>query len=101
MPNLSAVASNIHPLVRILPDPQPLDASDPVPAMRRELTLLRIEVEQLRARETEAREAKEFLLAHIDRIVESRDHWRREAEDLSALIAKAPWMAREETPKKT
>jgi hypothetical protein len=68
--------------------------------MRREITLLRIELEQLRAREIEARKAKEFLLAHIDRIAESRDHWRREAEDLSALIAKAPWMTREKTPNK-
>jgi hypothetical protein len=51
--------------------------------MRRELALLRVE---LRAREDEARRREELLFAHIDRIMESRDQWQREAERLSALV---------------
>jgi hypothetical protein len=47
------------------PDP---DASDPVPIMRREITLLRIEMEHLRGKEDEARKMKEFLLAYVERV---------------------------------
>jgi FtsZ-binding cell division protein ZapB len=90
MPNQSA-AANVHPFMRIFPAPQPPDASDPVPAMRREITLLRIELEQLRAMEDEARKTMEFLFAHVDRIMESRDQWQREAEHLRALMAQAPY----------
>jgi hypothetical protein len=96
MPNQSA-AVNVHPLVRIFPAPQPPDAFDPVPAMRREITLLRIELEQLRAMESEARNTKEFLCAHIERIMDSRDQWRREAERLRALTAQLPYPAHDET----
>jgi hypothetical protein len=99
MPNQSAAAS-IHPLVRIFPSPQPRDSSDPVPAMRREIMLLRIELEQLRAKEDETRKTKEFLFAHIDRVVASRDRWRRQAERLSALTADAPCSAHAETLEK-
>jgi hypothetical protein len=59
------------------------DASDPIPAMRRELALLRVE---LRAKEDEARRREALLFAHIDRVMESRDQWQREAERLSALV---------------
>jgi hypothetical protein len=86
MPNQSA-AADIHPIVRILPATQPSDPSDPVPAMRREMALLRIELEQARAREEEARITVEFLFAHVDRIIDSRDHWKREAERLAAAMA--------------
>jgi hypothetical protein len=65
--------------------------------MRRELKLLliemnvlRVEVEQLRAIEREARSTEEFLSASVNRIMESRDSWRREAERLHALIAQVP-----------
>ena len=68
-----------------------------MPVMRRELKLLlieinmlRVEVEQLRATEQEARNTEEFLSASVNRITESRDQWRREAEHLSALIAQVP-----------
>lgn len=91
MPNQSA-AANVHSIMRILPAPQPSDASDPVPAMRREISLLRIELEQLRAMESEARKTNEFLVAHFDRIVDNQDQWQREAERLSALCS-----VREET----
>jgi hypothetical protein len=97
MSNQSAAAI-AHPFMRMFPASQPPDAFDCVPTMRRELTLLRIEVEQLRAREHEARETKEFLVAHIDRLMQSRDRWQREAERLGALLARAPCSAREETP---
>jgi FtsZ-binding cell division protein ZapB len=65
--------------------------------MRRELKLLliemnvlRVEVEQLRAMEREARNTEEFLSACVNRLMESRDHWRREAERLRALITQVP-----------
>jgi len=65
--------------------------------MRRELklllierNLLRVEVEQLRAMKQEARNTEEFLSDSVNRILESRDQWRREAEQLRALIAQVP-----------
>jgi hypothetical protein len=85
-----SAAARIHPLVRIFPAPPSPDSSDPVPAMRRELALLRIELEQLRAREDEARKTEQFLFAHLDRVIDSRDRWQREAERLGALIADMP-----------
>jgi FtsZ-binding cell division protein ZapB len=96
MSNQSA-AANAHPFVREIPAPQPPDPADPLPALRREITLLRIELEQLRARENEARQAKEFLLARIDRIMENRDLWQREAERLKSLIPQVPCSADDET----
>ena len=58
--------------------------------MRRELKLLliemnvlRVEVEQLRAMKREARDREEFLSASVSRLMESRDHWKREAERLT------------------
>jgi hypothetical protein len=87
MPNPSA-ATNVHHFMRKFPAHQPPDASDPVPVMRREITLLRIEVEHLRAMEAEARKAKELLLAYVVRVEhlrENRDQWQREAERLVLL----------------
>ncbi len=88
MPNQAAIA-NIHSIVRVLPAPEAPDVPDPVPAMRREISLLRIELERLRQMENEASKANEFLVAHFDSIMDSRDRWRREAERLSALYEKA------------
>jgi hypothetical protein len=88
--------SNTNALVTAVPAPQPWDAPDPLPVMRREMKLLLIEtsrlrdeVERLRAAEQEAR----YLSESVDHIMESRDQWRREAERLRALIAQvAPWL---------
>jgi hypothetical protein len=100
MPTQSAAAARVLPLVRITPAPPPPDSCDPVPAMRRELALLRIELEQLRAREDEARKTEQFLFAHLDRVIDSRDRWQREAERLSALVADLPAEAETETLEK-
>ena len=50
------------------------------------LKLLRIELERFRAME-------KFHLAVIDRIMDSRDQWQREAKRLSALMAQVPSLA--------
>jgi FtsZ-binding cell division protein ZapB len=90
-------AANRHHLAAPFAGPQPWEAPDPLPVMRRELkllliemNLLRVEVEQLRAIEREARNTEEFLSSSVSRLMESRDHWRREAERLRALIAQVP-----------
>ena len=95
MPSQS-VASNDCPFVTTFPASQPWDAPDPLPVMRREMKLLlieisqlRTEVEQLRAKEEEEQNVKEFLY----RVIESRNQWQREAHRLRALIAKVPpWL---------
>jgi hypothetical protein len=96
MPNQAAAANADH-VVSPFSGSQPWDAPDPLPVMRRELKLLliemnvlRAEVEQLRATEREARRTEEFLSAFVNRMIESRDQWRREAERLRALIAQVP-----------
>jgi hypothetical protein len=96
MPNQSAAVNARH-LASPFPGPQPWEAPDPLPVMRRELKLLliemnvlRVEVEQLRAMEREARNTEEFLSAAVNRIMESRDHWRQEAERLRELIVEVP-----------
>jgi FtsZ-binding cell division protein ZapB len=92
MSNQSA-AANVHLMVRKLPAPETADASDPVPNMRRQITLLNIEVEHLRAKAEEARQAKEFLADYVywvEQLRENRDHWQREAERLNALMAQVP-----------
>ena len=96
MPNQPA-AANAHQLATPFPGPAPWEAPDPLPVMRREMKLLliemnalRVEVEQLRAMEREARSTEEFLSASLNRLMESRDRWRWEAERLSALIAQVP-----------
>ncbi|HEX5846418.1 MAG TPA: hypothetical protein VFY53_09095 [Rhodoplanes sp.] len=84
-------AANVHPFTRISPAPQLPDASDPVPIMRREIKLLRIELERLRAME-------KFLFAIIGRIMDSRDQWQREAERLGALMAQVKHEDRRNKP---
>ena len=86
MPN-QCVATNLSPIIRLLPEAPPHDRIDPVPAMRRELSLLRIELERLRALENEAQKTNELLVGYIDRLIDSRDEWRREAERLSVLCS--------------
>jgi FtsZ-binding cell division protein ZapB len=95
MPNQST-AANVHHFMRRFPARQPPDGSDPVPGMRREIARLRIEVDHLRAMEEEARKTKEFLLAYVAPLMESRDQWQREADRLRALLAQV----HEETFKK-
>src|SRR6478735_978077 len=89
VPMLNQSTADAHPFVHILPE-APRDAHDPLPVMRREMNLLRVEVEQLRAMDEEARKTKDFLSRSVDRVMESRDRWKREAEYLSALIAQVP-----------
>ena len=96
MPNQPATA-NAHQLTNPFPGPQAWEAPDPLPVMRRELKLLliemnvlRVEVEQLRAMKREAHNTEEFLSSSVNRLIESRDQWRREAEQLRALIAQVP-----------
>ena len=91
-----SVASNDCPFETTFPASQPWDAPDPLPVMRREMKLLlieigqlRTEVEELRAKEEEAQNVKEFLY----RVIENRNQWQREAQRLRALIAKMPpWL---------
>jgi hypothetical protein len=88
--------ANVHSFVTTFPASQPWDAPDPLPVMRREMKLLlieigqlRTEVEELRAKEEEAQNVKEFLY----RVIESRNQWRSEAQRLRALMAKVPpWL---------
>src|SRR6266699_4645564 len=94
MPNQS-VCSNDYPFVTTFSASQP-NAPDPLPVMRREMKLLlieigqlRTEVEQLRAKEEDAQNVKEFLY----RVIESRDQWQHEAQRLRSLMAKVPpWL---------
>jgi hypothetical protein len=80
-----AATSTVQPIMRILPAPQMPDSPDPVPAMRREISLLRIELDRARQLEDEANRANEFLVAQFDRLMDSRDRWRREAQRVGAL----------------
>src|SRR2546426_9437391 len=96
MPNQPAAANAHHPATPF-PGSQPWEAPDPLPVMRRELKLLLIEMnvlrvggQQLRAMEREARKTEEFLSASVKRGMARRDHWRREAGRLHALIAQMP-----------
>jgi hypothetical protein len=96
MSNQSA-SVNPHHLVTPFSGSQPWDAPDPLPVMRRELKLLliemnmlRVEVEQLRSMEKEARKTEAFLTTSISGMMESRDQWRREAERLRAVIEQVP-----------
>jgi hypothetical protein len=82
--------------VRKIPPPETEDASDPVPIMRRQITLLNIEVKQLRAKEDEARKIKEILFTYVrqvEQLRDNRDEWQREAERLSAVMVQVPrWL---------
>lgn len=80
-----AATTDVQSIMRILPAPQTPGSPDPVPAMRREISLLRIELDRVRRSENEANKANEFLVAQFDRIMDSRDRWRREAERVGAL----------------
>jgi hypothetical protein len=80
---LNQSTADAHPFVHVLP-------AGPRDALLIELNLLRVEVEQLRAMDEEARKTKDFLSRSVDRVMESRDRWKREAEYLSALIAQVP-----------
>ena len=85
-------AANVHPFMRTSSAPDP-NAPDPLPILRREVTLLRIEMENLRGKEYEARKMKEILLDYVKRVEHlraNRDQWQREAERLNALIAQVP-----------
>jgi hypothetical protein len=89
--------ANAHHFAVPFPDVPAWEAPDPLPVMRRELKLLliemnvlRVELEQLRAMDREAHNTEELLSVSLNRIMESRDHWRREAERLRALIAEVP-----------
>jgi hypothetical protein len=55
-----------------------------------EMNMLRVEVEQLRSMEKEARKTEAFLTTSISGMMESRDQWRREAERLRAVIEQVP-----------
>ena len=97
MSNQPAAANRHHLAAPFFPGSQPWEAPDPLPVMRRELKLLliemnvlRVEVEQLRAIEREARNTEEFLSGSVSRLIDSRDHWRREAERLRDLIEQGP-----------
>jgi FtsZ-binding cell division protein ZapB len=79
------------------PSPQPWDAADPLPVMRREMKLLlielnvlRVEVEQLRAMKKDTCNTEEFLSASINQLKQNRDQWQREAERLRLLIDPTP-----------
>ena len=77
-------AANIHPLIRA-PHRLPPE-SDPISGMRREITLLRFEVSQLRAMEDDARKTNQRLCAYIDCILENQYQWQREAERLRSFM---------------
>jgi hypothetical protein len=92
-------AANVHPFHCMSPSANPADGSDPVPVLRREMklmlieqNLLRVELEQRRAQEDELLQAKEVILAYVERVeqlgameAEARkgmEYWRREAQSL-------------------
>src|SRR5262249_48380435 len=95
MPNQS-VCSNDYPFVATFSASQRWDAPDPLAVMRRgkkllliEISQLRPEGEQIRAKEEEAQNVKEILY----RGLESRDQAQREAQRLRGLMAKVPtWL---------
>src|SRR5258708_12464495 len=90
MPNQSAAA---HHLATPFPGPQPWEAPDPLPVMRRELKLLliemnvlRVEVEQLRAMKREACEREEFLSPPPSRPIATPPPCSRQPPPLPALL---------------
>jgi hypothetical protein len=58
------------------------------PVMRREIVMLRAELEEMRAIAEEARKTNRALYAYIDDILENQYQWQREAERLSSLLKK-------------
>jgi hypothetical protein len=57
--------------------------------MRREIVILRAELEEMRAIADEARKTNRVLYAYIDDILENQYQWQREAERLSSLLKKS------------
>jgi len=93
---LQQSTANVHSLLNTLPA-IPWDAPEPLPVMRREMKLLlielnlvRTEVQQLRVAKQEADKTRESLTASVGRLIESQDHWQREAERFSELMAQVP-----------
>ena len=83
-----------------MPSANPADGPDSLSALRREMklvlveqNLMRAELNQRRAAEDELREATEFILAYVERVEQLRvieaetrkamEFWRREAERLA------------------
>jgi hypothetical protein len=96
MPTQTTVAS-FHPFHCMSPSANLAEGPDSLPVLRREMklllieqNLLRVELEQRRALEDELREAKEFILAYVEKVeqlsvmeAEARkamEYWRREAQ---------------------
>src|ERR1044072_5485083 len=81
---------------------QRLASSSEVPALRRELKLLQVELQQshalelilraeidlLRAVKEETRETLLAFIAELEQLREGRDHWEREANRLRASMAR-------------
>jgi hypothetical protein len=95
-----AAAANVRPFHCMMPSANQADGPDPLPALRREMKLLlieqnlmRTELNQRRAAEDELCEAKESILAYVERVeqlsvmeAEARralEFWRREAERMA------------------
>jgi hypothetical protein len=100
MPNQIIAAAKVHPFHCMMPSANPADTPDPLPVLRREMKLLlieqdllRIELEQRRANEDDVREAKECILAYVERVeqlcvmeAEARkamEFWQREAQRMA------------------
>jgi hypothetical protein len=87
-------------LARINRGQQRLASSSEVPALRRELKLLQVELQQshavelmlraeidlLRAVKEDSRETLLAFIAEVEQLREGRDHWQREANRLRALM---------------
>jgi hypothetical protein len=74
MPNQTA-AVNVRPFHCMMPTANEADGPEPLSALRREMKLLlieqnlmRIELDQRRAAEAELREAKELIIAYVERV---------------------------------
>jgi hypothetical protein len=112
-------AANVHPVHCMMPSAIAGDRLDPLPALRREMKLLlierdqlRAEVEERRATEDQLREAKEFLLGYVEWVeqlsvmeAEARkatEFWQGEAQRLSAMAQNRPhwsrWLSRHLAP---
>ena len=96
-PRFDTLTRQINAVMTPFLGPQPWEAPDPLPAMRRELkllliemNLLRIEVEQSRSIREEAQAREAFFSASVKQLTEGRDKWRREAERLRDLIEQGP-----------
>jgi hypothetical protein len=110
MPTQTPVA-NVHPFHCMMPSTIPGDELDPLPVLRREMKLLlierdklRAEVEKRRATEDQLLEAREFLLGYVEWVeqlsvmeAEARkatEFWQGEAQRLSAMAQNRPHRSR-------